>query len=258
MNRWPVVLVMMVQLPALRSVEAQASGCIPGGQTPTLATAIACVDRANARADSVLALERQIRATLGDQFARIAALSARLDSIASRNIVLVVPTIGPVVNGDLVVKGRLCIGAQCIGGTLQQIQILGQTDAAILLASNLNGTHPQSPAAHYSQLNLSGDGGMRLLNNAPPTGSGIQRDAARPYGQVGFDSQATWSHVQEFPGFAHEPTQDFVFLIEPSQKHIALASYQSGWIWKFVTSSCKVCLNQWWVAPTVIDTTRKQ
>ncbi len=75
-------------------------------------------------------------------------------------------SIGNVVNGDLRVTGRICIGiVDCVPGLPSQIQIAANNGANIYFRSNMDGSQFQSPCTHNGYLDLSNDGGLRLIQN---------------------------------------------------------------------------------------------
>lgn len=188
----------------------------------------------------------------------IDSLAARLRQLESAST-----SRAAVVEGDLVVKGRMCIGRSC-GPDVDQIQIWGQSDADILFVSNLAGNNPQSPKEHYSRITLSGDGGLRLINNgrqghpAEKRAAHIGWDTERGYGQHGFDSQGNWSMVQRAPGAPGDYTQDLVLNVEEWSKTVWFTSWRPGWKVGFRTSTCITCFDLAWIAPVMGGDTRPQ
>lgn len=205
-----------------------------------------------------------------DLKARISALEARPVGTETGNPF---PAGVQVIEGDVVFKGRVGLGG-LNPEARAQLQILNPGAARILFGSNLAGGNWQSAAPHWAEHSLSGDGGIRQLQNA--YGTLEERDAydpdgkvwyktsqkefidpARPVVNVGPDSRGDWSLSKTMPPGAkdengnlipeHEYTQDVVLKIYEGQKLLAWESYRRGWQWAFGVD-CKYGPPRWWKA----------
>jgi hypothetical protein len=200
------------------------------------------------------AIEAAVQAAID---AKIAGLQAQVSGLAVRVAALESRSgLGRTIRADSLILGN------CKYTDLaSQFAICGLNDANIHVESNLSSAQYQNPATHVGMWSMSSDGGMRRIQNGyltrncfddvDPT-NGVHYtnclkkfvDPTREYGQEGFDSRASWSLVRAFPGVAREYTQDVVLFIDPTTKQISWESWQSGWRWAFVTSSCRVCRDQ--------------
>lgn len=159
-----------------------------------------------------------------------------------------------VVNGDLIVNGRICIPDACLGDAGEQIQIRSQKAAAILFQSNRDGTWNQSPCAGISTVGMSPDLGLRLIQNQRWTPDGVHIDNICPangVGAVGFDSQAEWSFNGHKPGMSDIGTQRLVLRTDEANKIVYFATWAEGWKVEFrgSTDGCKWCENVRWAVP---------
>jgi hypothetical protein len=159
-----------------------------------------------------------------------------------------------VINGDLILNGRLCIPDACIGDAAEQIQIRALKSAGILFQSNRDGTWTQSPCAGISNITMSPDLGLRLVQNQRWTPSGTHVNFICPNnatGSVGFDSQAEWSFNGQKPGRPEIGTQRLVIRTDEDAKTVYFATWAEGWKIEFRSSAdgCKWCENLRWKVP---------
>lgn len=163
-------------------------------------------------------------------------------------------SLGNVVNGDLILNGRLCIPDACLGNAGEQIQIRAQKGAGILFQANRDGLWNQSPCAGMSVVGQSPDLGLRLIQNQRWTQDGTHVDficADHPTGAVGFDSQAEWSFNGQKPGQSPLGTQRLVIRTDEVAKIVYFATWAEGWKVQFrgSTDGCKWCENIRWAVP---------
>ena len=158
------------------------------------------------------------------------------------------------------------IGKGCPADASAPLQVCAPGAASILLTSNVAGGWYQSPKRGVGELSLGGDRGLRLMLNGygttqcydavdPTNGVHYQKcfrehvDPTQAYGLVGFDSRAHLSLLRSDPCqvagtegcTARDYTQDVVLFIDPHAKKIGIESWQTGWRWEFVRSSCRTC-----------------
>jgi hypothetical protein len=163
--------------------------------------------------------------------------------------------VGNVIEGDLIVKGRICVFYGSIGSTPlrcqtpAQVQLFGE-GAAVFFASNLDGAQFQSPMPHGGVVSLDPDGGLRLGNNVPWNNPFY--DPARPIAFSGFDSQNDWSWYRTPVGAGELGAQSLVLKQDWDAKEMYFASHLEGWKIGARTSSsgCKWCENLRWTFPT--------
>jgi hypothetical protein len=196
--------------------------------------------RSRAAIDSLTASNRHILLAIEDIYRK---LPPRSDSTGAT-----------VINGDLILNGRLCIPDACLGDGAEQIQIRGTKAAGILFQSNRDGTWIQSPCAGMSSLTMSPDLGLRLIQNQRWTQSGTHVNFICPNnatGSVGFDSQAEWSFNGQKPGKAELGTQRLVIRTDEDAKIVYFATWAEGWKVEFRGSAdgCKWCENLHWKVP---------
>jgi hypothetical protein len=190
--------------------------------------------------DSLTASNRQILLAIADINRR---LPARADSSGVT-----------VIDGDLILNGRLCIPDACLGDAGEQIQIRALKGAGILFQSNRDGTWSQSPCAGMSSIAMSPDLGLRLIQNQRWTQSGTHVNFICPNnatGAVGFDSQAEWSFNGQKPGRPELGTQRLVIRTDEDAKTVYFATWAEGWKIEFRSSAdgCKWCENLRWKVP---------
>jgi hypothetical protein len=268
-------------LPAALTAQVPAACQMPG--TLSLAQLRACVDTLNARrvadsvnaardrtrVDSVLAANRQIQLTLEDIYRKLPPDGKTVTEYIASSAGRPGTTIGAIVNGDLILNGRLCISAACVADAGEQIQIAAQGGAGILFRSNMNGQQWQNPATHWAVVQLSDDGGLRLLQNQRWSSTGVHYDAVdptrpaspgvhydfidptRPTGAVGFDSMAEWSWNGQKPGQSGLGTQRIVLRTDEAARVVYFATWAEGWKVQFrgSTVGCKWCENIRWMVP---------
>jgi len=207
------------------------------------------------------ALARQIDGGLENFGARLRALETAGPSASSS-------WPGNTVSGDLIVTGKLCVtvtGA-CFPDAGAQVQIINNGAANIMAVANYNGSWWQNPAKKFGMWSLSGDGGMRILqNNYARTACVTRYDAGHAYqdcsgpipdptvatGAVGFDSQGEWSWNGQKPGAVGTGTQRIVLRTDEAAKQVYLALWAEGWTFGVRASGmgCKWCENLRWNAP---------
>jgi hypothetical protein len=159
-----------------------------------------------------------------------------------------------IINGDLILNGRLCIPDACVGDAAEQIQIRALKGAGILFQSNRDGAWAQSPCAGMSAIMMSPDLGLRLVQNQRWTQAGTHVNFICPNnatGSVGFDSQAEWSFNGQKPGRPELGTQRLVIRTDEDAKTVYFATWAEGWKVEFRSSSdgCKWCENLRWKVP---------
>jgi hypothetical protein len=149
-----------------------------------------------------------------------------------------------IVNGDLIVRGRVCAFYGNIGSfprdSCQPIGAMFQAfgeGADVFLASNLAGLNSQSPRPHGARIGLAPDGGIRIGNNEPFNNPFY--DDQRPWAYTGYDSQSTWSMYQNAPG--HESAQDIIWVFDEALKTVWIQSMRPGWKIKYKNSTCTNC-----------------
>jgi hypothetical protein len=153
------------------------------------------------------------------------------------------PSAGNVVNGDLQVNGRVCVGGPCQNGLqLGGIQIISASDADILFVSNSAAT------PHYARAVGGTDGGFRFYNNArgggrQPANQGFE--PTRRYGMMGFDPMGLWGVTTRLPGVPGENVPDFHWVFEEATKTVRMELRRSGG-WSLEYRNYE---NQYWVAP---------
>jgi hypothetical protein len=153
----------------------------------------------------------------------------------------------------------LILGKGCPTDASAILQLCAPGGAAIAGFSNLNGEWYQSAKPHAFTIDFSGDGGgPRLIQNGygttqcfddvdPTNGVHYQNcmkrhvDDTKPYTAIGTDSWGNFSWIRSMKGQARDYTQDVVLVIDPDRKIISLESWQTGWHWEFVRSSCRAC-----------------
>ncbi len=195
--------------------------------------------RNRASIDSLAAANRQILIAIQDLYTKL----PRSDS-AGRTII----------NGDLILNGRLCIPDACLADAVEQVQIRAPKAAGILFQANRDATWEQSPCAGISSVAMSPDLGLRLVQNQRWSPSGAHIDFIcpdHPTGSVGFDSQAEWSFNGQKPGRAPLGTQRLVIRTDEDAKTVYFATWAEGWKMEFRSSpnGCKWCENLRWKVP---------
>lgn len=245
----------LVAIPTLLAAQGS-QACSPN--TRTVSDLRVCVDlllarqasdsvsraRYEADVDSLLAVNRQLQLAIADINRRLPATGKSAADTTGK----------VVINGDLIVSGRLCIPDACIGDAGEQIQIRGAKGAGILFQSNRDGTWVQSACAGMSSLSMSPDLGLRLVQNQRWTSAGTHVNFICPNnatGAVGFDSQAEWSFNGQKPGKPELGTQRLVIRTDEDAKTVYFATWAEGWKVEFRSSAdgCKWCENIRWKVP---------
>lgn len=144
-----------------------------------------------------------------------------------------------VINGDLIVKGRLGVGGAPESDTRYAITLRGPDDAAIRFISNEAMRDPQRTGTqhrHVGSLGLSQDGGLRLDQNstcfADDRGCVVD-DPRRRRAYSGFDSMGDMSFflsdVDSLTGKATAPrAQSLVFRLLDWDGNIHIAAHRPG------------------------------
>jgi hypothetical protein len=243
----------MAALPASQ-LHAQSAAQCRTSAAPSASDLRACLDtlfalhardsaeaaRSRVTIDSLTASNQHILLAIEDLYGR---LPSRSDSSGAT-----------VINGDLILNGRLCIPDACLGDGAEQVQIRGAKSAGILFQANRDGTWVQSPCAGISSLSMSPDLGLRLVQNQRWTKSGAHVNFICPNnatGTVGFDSQAEWSFNGQKPGKPDLGTQRLVIRTDEDAKAVYFATWAEGWKIEFRSSAdgCKWCENLRWKVP---------
>jgi hypothetical protein len=216
MKRIPSLLSIFFVLPVAVPARAQAV-CRPSAGTVTTVMLATCLAKVQEQLDSVLAVEHQIRLTLEDINRKLPSggrtVQEYVDSAlaavgtGSRSGSRVV--IGNRVQGDLIVTGRLVVGADDFSAITPEArdavaQFISPSGVKLWLEGNRNGAGPQL-AGHVStgfiEMN-GGDGGLRFLQNWTGGGehNGLSVDSIRPNSSFGFDSQGTLTGGRRYVG----------------------------------------------------------
>jgi len=143
-----------------------------------------------------------------------------------------------VVDGDLIVKGRLAVGGAPESGTDYPVTIHGPHSSAIRFLSNEALQDPQRTAnqrRHVGGITLSQDGGLRLdVNSTCYTDARgcIVEDRARRRAYTGYDSMADWSmYLSDVDSTGKETAvraQSLVFGLIGADGHIHINAFRPG------------------------------
>ncbi len=178
---------------------------------------------------------------------RVAALEDRGDD----------PT---VIEGDLIVKGRLGVGGAPEPGTAYGITIRGPDDASIRFISNEALKDPQRAGTqhrHVGSLSLGQDGGLRLDQNSTCWDGGrgcTVYDLRRRRAFSGFDSMGDWSFylsdVDSVTGKETAPrAQSLVFSLIDWDGNIRIHAHRPGQRLFFNTSTAIHASDKQWEVP---------
>jgi hypothetical protein len=155
-----------------------------------------------------------------------------------------------VIEGDVIFKGRVGLGG-LIDDSRSPLQLVGET--SIMFANNFNKDNPDASDVNYGVVGMSGDGGVRTLQNGyfsrreidayDPDGrrwfksTQVWPNPTRAQVNVGPDSRGDWSLSKKMPkgqpGDDHEYTQDVVFRIDEANKRAGFRLYRPGFKWEF-------------------------
>ena len=186
-------------------------------------------------------------ASLADLQAKVAALEA---TVAKLTPGVGFPAGATVIEGDVIFKGRVGLGG-LYDDSRSPLQLIGET--SIMFANNFDLSNPDASGANFGVVSLSGDGGLRNLQNGyfsvrevdayDPDGkrwfksTQIWPNQTRPQVNVGPDSRGDWSLSKKMPpgykGDDHEYTQDVVFRIDEDRKEAGFRLYRPGFKWVF-------------------------
>lgn len=144
-----------------------------------------------------------------------------------------------VIDGDLIVKGRLSVGGPPEQDTRYAITVRGPDDAAVRFISNDAMRDPQREGTqhrHVGSLGLSQDGGLRLDQNSTCFADGrgcVVDDPRRRRAYSGFDSMGDMSFflsdVDSLTGKATAPrAQSLVFRLLDWDGNIHIAAHRPG------------------------------
>ncbi len=185
---------------------------------------------------------------------RYAELERRIKLLESR-------ADGPtVIEGDLIVKGKLGVGGAPEPGTAYGITVRGPDDASIRLISNEALEDPQRTGKqhrHVGSLSLSQDGGLRLDQNSTcrDDGGGCtvdDRDRRRAFS--GFDSMGDWSfYLSDVDSLTGKetapPAQSLVFKLIDWDGNIRIHAHRPGQRFFFNTSTTIHAADRQWEVP---------
>lgn len=143
-----------------------------------------------------------------------------------------------VIDGDLIVKGRLAIGGTPESGTDYPLTIHGAHSSAIRFISNEAMQDQQRTAnqhRHVAGVTLSQDGGLRLdVNNTCYTDSRrcVIEDKARRRAYTGYDSMGDWSlYLSDVDSAGKETAvraQSLVYSLIAADGHIHISALRPG------------------------------
>lgn len=212
---------------------------------PTASFPSKCITLPNGRY-SVWCRVQQIGIGIDENNARVAALEARPTSGT---------VVGNVVEGNLMVHGKLCVFAEsgipvdaALCGAGYQVSVIGQ-GANFGVVSNWYGTDAQyAGEKHCASFGLDPDGGIRIRNNSDFGWCNQFHNADRAQGYAGYDSQSDWSWYQQPIGSAPLGTQSLVLRTDLANQQMYFASWRPNWTIGFRTSGdgCKWCENISW------------
>jgi hypothetical protein len=143
-----------------------------------------------------------------------------------------------VIDGDLIVKGRIGVGGAPESGTDYGITIHGPASASLRFISNEALKDPQRTAnqhRHVGTLALSQDGGLRLDQNSTCYSDSrgcVTEDRARRRAYTGYDSMGDYafylSNVDSLTGETDAPrAQSLVFRLIGDDGHIHLTAFRA-------------------------------
>jgi hypothetical protein len=144
-----------------------------------------------------------------------------------------------VIQGDLIVKGRIGVGGDPEPDTDFAVTIHGQNSASLRFISNEALKDPQrdgSQHRHVGTLNLAQDGGLRLDQNAtcfPDSRGCLVDDKSRRHAYAGFDSMGDMSfYLSDVDSASGKDTapraQSLVFRLMDWDGQIHLRAYRPG------------------------------
>lgn len=147
---------------------------------------------------------------------------------------------GPtVIDGDLIVRGRLGVRGAPELGTDHAVTIHGPGTADILFVANEALLDPQrenTQHRHIGTVGVAQDGGVRLTQNTmcyPGARGCIAEDVRRRLAHSGFDSMGDWSfYLSNVDSLTKKPTapsaQSLVFKLLDWDGNIHIASHRPG------------------------------
>jgi hypothetical protein len=162
------------------------------------------------------------------------------DELARRVLTLAPGSDGPtVIDGDLIVKGRLGVGGEPEPETGYAVTVHGRNDASIRLISNEALKDPQRDSTqhrHVGTLSLAQDGGLRLDQNGtcyPDSRGCVADDRRRRHAYTGYDSMGDMSfYLSDVDSLSGKDTapraQSMVFHLLDWDNHIHISSHRPG------------------------------
>jgi len=171
-------------------------------------------------------------------FVRTAPPAIDYDELARRVAVRMKSAANPtVIDGDLIVKGRLAVGGATEPGTEYGVTIRGPVTSSLRFISNEALKDPQRTARqsrHVGTLSLAQDGGLRLDQNSTCYSDErgcIAEDRARRRAYTGYDSMGDYtfylSNVDSLTGQTDAPrAQSLVFSLIGDDGHIHIYAFR--------------------------------
>ena len=143
-----------------------------------------------------------------------------------------------VIEGDLVVKGKLAVGGNPEENTDYAVTVRGKGTSAIRFISNESLEDPQRAAnqhRHVGSVSLAQDGGLRLDVNSTCFADSrgcVTEDRARRRAYTGYDSMGDWamylSNVDSLTGQTDAPrAQSLVFSLIGDDGHIHVNAFRA-------------------------------
>jgi len=165
-----------------------------------------------------------------------------------------------VINGDLIVKGRLGVGGPPEPNTAYGVTIHGPSSATLRFLSNESLQDPQRAGTqhrHVGTLSLGQDGGLRLDQNSTCYTDGrgcIVDDRQRRRAYSGFDSMGDMSfYLSEVDSVTGKETapraQSLVFRLLDWDGNIHIASHRPGQRIYFNSSTTAHASDKQWEIP---------
>jgi len=144
-----------------------------------------------------------------------------------------------VIDGDLIVKGRLGVGGSPEPGTDHAVTVHAKGTADILFVSNEALIDPQrenTQHRHIGTVGVAQDGGVRLTQNTmcyPDARGCAAEDVRRRLAHSGFDSMGDWSfYLSNVDSLTRKPTaptaQSLVFKLLDWDGNIHIAAHRPG------------------------------
>jgi len=173
-------------------------------------------------------------------FVRTAPAPVDYDELARRVALRMKTSANPtVIDGDLIVKGRLGVGGAPEPGTDYAVTIRGPVTSTLRFISNEALKDPQrteNQHRHVGALSLAQDGGLRLDQNSTcftDERGCVTEDRARRRAYTGYDSRGDYafylSNVDSLTGQADAPrAQSLVFSLIGDDGHIHVYAFRAA------------------------------